>query len=340
MTTLKNNRTGIDRLRFLKMSVSFAALMSMPAYLRAASTDRWGTVLPTRRLGKTGLDVTMFGTGGGPLNADYGKTVSIIEAAIKGGCRFFETSRLYANGESERGFGKFLTPLYRRDIILMSKSLAADEETLNRDLDTSLELMKTNNIDIYLIHRIESVEDVENRLKGEVLDALVKAKEEGKIKHIGFSGHSDPAALNYFIDKNLPDLEVILIPVNVADPVRKSFILNTLPKANEKNLGVTGMKVYAGGGFFGRKIVWGIDVGKERERVIPEILSKREAQHFAYSLPLSATTIGCTEVSHVDENIANTLNYNGISESEYNELIERVTEVALNNTLEHYKTKD
>jgi predicted aldo/keto reductase-like oxidoreductase len=200
--------------------------------------------------------------------------------------------------------------------------------------------MKTDTIDIYLMHGIGSVEDVENRLLGGVFDALQKAKQEGKIGHIGFSGHADPAAHNYLIDKNLTGLEVVLLPVNVADPTWKSFILNTLPKARERNMGVIGMKIYAGGGFYGGKIVWGNDVGHERERVIPEIISKKEAQHFAYSLPVSATTIGCHDAGHVEENISITKSYTGLGDAEYKELIDRVSKTALGNTLEHYKAKD
>jgi predicted aldo/keto reductase-like oxidoreductase len=197
--------------------------------------------------------------------------------------------------------------------------------------------MKTDYIDIYLMHAITSPEDVENRLKGGVLDALVKAKQEGLIGHIGFSGHSSPFAHNYLIDKNFEDLEVVLLPVNPADVVQNSFILNTVPKANEKNMGVIGMKIFAGGGFFGEPATWGPGRGQERERVIPDILTTREAQHFAYSLPIGAMTIGCHDGDHVRENVANTRSYNGITQAQYNELIERVTDVALKNPLEHYK---
>ena len=99
------------------------------------------------------------------------------------------------------------------------------------------------------------------------------------------------------------------------------------------------MKIYAGGGFYGGEIVWGNNRGQERQSVIPDIISTKEAQHFAYSLPVSATTIGCHDAEHVMENIANTRSYTKISEIEYNELVERVTEVALSNTLEHYKLR-
>jgi predicted aldo/keto reductase-like oxidoreductase len=129
------------------------------------------------------------------------------------------------------------------------------------------------------------------------------------------------------------------MPVNVVDPVQKSFILNTLPLAQEKNVGVIAMKVFAGGGLHGREITWGNDVGQDRESLIPEIISNREAHHFTLSMPVATATIGCHDAGHVRENIANARSYAKISDAEYKELVEKVTQVALNNTVEHYKAQ-
>jgi uncharacterized protein len=335
---MKIKNQGIDRRHFIKLSATFAALMSLPVGLSASISDKWGSLLPTRKLGSTGLDVTMFCMGGGPFDADYDKTESLVETAMKGGCRFFETARRYGrDGESEKGFGRFLTPSYRKEVTLLTKTYANTAEELKRDVDISLENMKTDYIDIYLMHDIKTPEMVEARLKGGVFDELVKAKEEGKIGHIGFSGHSDPEANNYFINKGFSDLEVVLMPINVADAVQQSFSLNTVPVANEKDVGVIGMKIFAGGGFYGRPATWGAGRGQERELVIPDIISKKEAQHYAYSLPIAATTIGCNNATHVEEVLENTRNFDKLSEAEFKELIERITEVALNNPLEHYK---
>lgn len=329
-----------NRREFLKYAAALTAVMGLPIGLQATSADRWGTVLPTRKLGSTGIDVTCFGIGGGPFDADYGKSEEIIETAIKKGCRFFETARVYGNGASEEGFGKYLTPTYRKEITLMSKTHAKDGETLERELDESLEALKTDYLDIYLMHAITSPDDFERRRKGGVLEAAQKAKAAGKIGHIGFSGHSDPAAHSYVIDQNIDDIEVVLMPINVADLTWNSFILNTLPKANARNMGVIGMKVFAGGGFFGGDVVWGRDRGAKRELVIPRLISTTEAQHFSLSLPISTTTIGCHDAKHVTENINNVLSYNGMTQKEREALVEKVTQTALTNTIEHYKAKD
>jgi len=312
--------------------------MSLPSSVLSGKSDQWGKILPTRKLGRTGLDATIFCVGGGPLDTPYGKRAGeIVEEAIKGGCRFFETARQYADGKSEEAWGNYLTPNYRKDIILMSKSTARNADDLNRDLDTSLSLLKTDHMDIYMMHGIGSANDIERRFKDGVYDALIRAKEEGKVRHIGFSGHRDPEAHNYLINKNLEDLEVVIFPVNLADPHRKSFILNTLPVAIKHNMGVMAMKVFGGGGFIGEDISWGTDVGQSRQRIMPNLVSSTEAQHFSLSLPISTTSIGCTTANHVTEAISNANSFSGMSETERKQLTERISQVYWNNNLEHYK---
>lgn len=339
MLSKSNLSNSMGRRRFIKVSATVATLACLPFCARSVTSDRSGTILPTRKLGKTGLEPTIFCIGGGPFDADYKNAESIIEAAIQGGCRFFETARAYGRGESEIGFGKHLIPNYRDDIILMTKTTAKNSEAAMRDLDTSLEAMKTDYIDIYLMHAIRSPDDLEERLTGGVFDALVRAKEEGKIGHIGFSGHNDPVTNNYVINKDFDDMEVVLVPVNVADPVKDSFILDSLPLAREKNIGVIAMKVFAGGGFHGTPVVWGRNRGEERKRVIPDIISRKDAHHFTLSImPVATLTIGCKSAEEVNENISDAWDFSKIKESHHNELVERITEVASNYTLEHYKS--
>jgi len=121
--------------------------------------------------------------------------------------------------------------------------------------------------------------------------------------------------------------------------LRKSFVLNVLPKAVEKNVGIIGMKVFGGGGLTGAPIKWGGVRGEKRESVIPELISFEEALHFAWSLPISTTTLGCTNVEQVKMDIQYLHNFTGMSESKRNELTERLKELAARNNFEHYKMK-
>ena len=323
----------INRRRFLKIAAALTAMAYVPVFGQSAKTDKWGSVLPTRKLGKTGLDVTIFTLGGGPYNTNMQGEEAIVEAAFKGGCRFFETAKAY---RTEPAFGKVLEP-YRKEIVLSTKSGAFDAETLNRDLDASLKALRTDYLDIYLMHNVSTMESLKRKLDGGVFDAMLKAKEEGKIRHIGFSGHSDYKVNSHLIDKKLPDLEVMLVPVNVIDPVKDSFILNTLPTAIDNNIGIMAMKPLGGGAMMGADITWGEGKGKKRPRVIPDIIGMKDAQHFVYSMPVSTVSYGCTSVEQVEEDISLARNYTLMTKSEQETLIKRVTEIAQNNFLEHYK---
>lgn len=330
------NTNAVDRRDFIKLSGMIMAAMAIPIGCIDVK-DKWGHVLPTRKLGKTGLDATLFTMGTGSSGGSYEEIEALIEAAIHGGCRFFDTARAYGRGTRETVLGKFLTPKYRKEIILLSKSKAANADDLNRDLEASLKELKTDYLDVYLIHAISSTEDVDNRLNNGVLEAMLKAKEQGMVKHIGFSGHYNPDANIYLLDKNLPEIEVMMCPVNPVDPLRKSFILNVLPKAVEKNVGVVGMKILGGGGLTGVPINWGGTSGEARESVIPEKIGFEDALHFAWSLPVSTTTLGCTNVEQVKEDIKYLHSFAGMSESKRRELTESLKELALRNNFEHYK---
>lgn len=338
MKDINLSRNDLNRRDFVKLSGMFMAALALPIS-GFDIKDKWGAILPTRKLGKTGLDATLFTMGTGSSGGTYQEIEALMNTAINAGCRFFDTARAYGRGSRETELGKFLTPKYRKEIILLSKSGAKTADDLKRDLETSLKELNTNYLDIYLLHNIVSTEDVDSRLETGVLDAMLKAKEQGMIKHIGFSGHFDPDANIYLLDKTLPEIEVMMVPVNPVDPLRKSFVLNVLPKAVEKNVGIIGMKILGGGGLTGVPINWGGARGEKRESVIPELISFEDALHFAWSLPVSTTTLGCTNIEQVKTDIEYLHNFTGMSESKRKELTERLKEVAVRNNFEHYKMK-
>jgi predicted aldo/keto reductase-like oxidoreductase len=326
------NFNEITRRRFLQIASGMSMLAYLPFDFKEKS-DKWGYVLPTRRLGKTGLDVTIFALGGGPSNINHQEEEAILTTAFERGCRFFETARSYG---TEPAFGRVLEP-YRKEIVLSSKSRATNAETLNRELDESLKALKTDYLDVYLMHNVPNPDVMKQKFEGGVWDAMVKAKREGKVKHLGFSCHANYDICNQMFDLNLPDLEVVLMPVNVIDNVNNSFVINSLPKAVEKNIGIMAMKPLGGGGMLGTDITWGTGRGNKRPRVIPDLISMEEAQHFVYSHPVSAVSFGCTSVEQVVENISFAKSYRRMNSAKQASLIESVSDVAKNNLLEHYK---
>ncbi|MBK1879264.1 aldo/keto reductase [Pelagicoccus mobilis] len=329
----------LNRRQFLKTSTALTAgLIGSQLPLKAETSDVLGYVLPRRRLGKTGLDVTLFCIGGAHIGSRSEESAQArIEAAIEGGCRFFESAQGYQKGRSEERFGKYLTPKYREHITLMTKTTSTDGATTRRHLDESLKRLKTDYLDIYLMRWIKSKEDAENRINNGVYDALLEAKAAGKIKHIGFSGHTTPEANIHLIERGLPEMEVVLMPVNAVDLAYHSFITHALPQAIEKNLGVIAMKTMAGGSFFGGEAPWGPIKGQYREPIIPQKISVREAHHYVYSLPVASLTSGTDTVEHVRENVRNARSYAQLSERERQTIHKRVADYAATGSLEHYK---
>ncbi|HYQ57606.1 MAG TPA: aldo/keto reductase [Draconibacterium sp.] len=339
MGKVSNYSKETDRRHFLKTVAALTAMAYLPAFIpKTARADQWGGLLPTRRLGKTGLDVSMFCIGGGPYDYNVGSEERILETALEGGCRFFETARSYSRGESEQAFGSVLEP-YRKDIILSTKSRATDAESVKRELEESLKSLKTDYLDIYLLHNMASIEDVDNRINNGVYEVFLEAKAQGIVKHIGFSGHTHFEINNYLLDKDLPDMEVMLLPVNAIDPAYNSFILNTLPKAVDKNIGVMAMKALGGGGMTGADVAWGRGGrGTKRDRVIPDVISMKEAQQYVYSMPVATVTYGCTTAEQVKEDIEYVKNFSKMSNTEQSALVEKVASMNQDGVLEHYKS--
>ena len=311
-----------------------------PAFADLPGTrDRWGTSLPRRRLGTTGLQITHYGLGGFHLDkveneTDAGK---MIDYAIQNGVRFFDTATTYNKGRNEKLLGKYLIPEYRDDIVLMGKTMSRTAADVRADLEQSVESLKTDYIDVHLIHAVRSVEDADRRLNEGVLDILREYKDKGKIGHLGFSGHSDFKAHQHLLAKNIPDLEVCLMPVNVADPSYRSFINGTMQTMVERDMGILAMKSLANGGLFGKGKSG--PAMKESARVIPEKISVEQALHFALSMPVAALLNGCESLSDIHHNLPAVKRFEPMSIEEQQYLIARCRTEAETGTMENFKKR-
>ena len=268
--------------------------------------DKWGDLLPQRTLGATGERVTLLGVGGFHVGWTEEKDAAeVIEAAMEGGIRFFDNAESYGKGESEIRYGKYLTPKYREDIFLMTKTAARDAKTFWEHLEGSLSRMKTDYIDLYQIHNIADPEDVDYRIENGVLDALVKAQEQGKVRHVGFTGHRNPEAHLRMLEhtKSANPFATCQLPINALDPHSNSFQEQVLPILLERNIAPLGMKSLADGRFFALKrnlqrIQW-----QSEKPIIPTELSIRDAIHYVWSLPVSTLITGAENASLLREKI-------------------------------------
>ncbi len=325
-----------NRRDFLKIltGASMAALLPLPSFstpFQKRKRDKWGELLPVREFGNTGEKVTMLGVGGFHIGKmdDY-EAQKTIETAIEGGIRFVDSAESYQSGGSERNIGKFL-PKYRDEVYLMTKTRAKDAKTARQHLEGSLKRLKTDYLDLWQIHDIKSAEDVNSRIESGVLDVLLQAQQEGKVRHIGFTGHTRPNAHTHIMDKS-NDLQTCQIPVNLLDPGYNSFIKNVLPTLVNKKIGVIAMKTLAGGGFFGG----GFEGNYRQKNQVVDFITIKDAMHFVWSLPIDVLVTGADNAEMLQEKINLANSFTSLSDSERDTLIAKVAHMA-GKTVEYYK---
>jgi predicted aldo/keto reductase-like oxidoreductase len=246
-----------------------------------------------------------------------------IEASLEGGVRFFDTAETYQKGGSERRFGKLLVPKYRDVVFLMTKTTARDGATARRHLEESLKRLNTGGLDLWQVHSLESPADVDARLKDGVLDAMLAAREAGKARFIGFTGHRTPSAHERMLEKTRA-FDTCQMPVNLVDPSYESFIENVLPTLVERKMGVLAMKSLSGGGFFPSQ---GPSPGLA-PRPIPDRVTVADAISFVWSLPVSVLISGPDNAAQIREKIALAHRFSRMGKAKRQALIEKVADLA------------
>ncbi len=320
-----------NRRKFIKKAAAVAALSLVADWASAIpDSDKWGDILPQRKLIRNGEKVTSFCLGGYHLGFTENpkEAERMIERAMELGVRFFDNARRYNDGRSEEYMGKYLTPKYRDQIFLMTKAPAKTGEGVKKQLEESLKALNTDYVDLWQIHTFTTPQDVDDRLKAGVLDTFLEAKQQGKTRYIGFTGHQNPKTHLYFL-KKLDELGIELdtcqMPLNVCDPSFESFEKHVLPVLLEKKYGVIAMKTMAGGSMMGGRID---TTPKNIEtKDIPDVVAQTELTHanlhqYVYSLPVSALCSGCLHISELEHNIEVLRNLKKLSEEDIQTLIE------------------
>jgi predicted aldo/keto reductase-like oxidoreductase len=316
---------------FLQETAAFTGLASMVNWASASSEeDSLGQVLPMRKLTRDGERVTAFCLGGYHLGfTDNPKQAEqMIERSMQLGIRFYDNARKYQQGRAEEYMGRFLTPKYRDKIFLMSKAPDRSGQGVRIQLDESLKALQTDYLDLWQIHALQTPEDVDKRMAAGVLDVFLEAKEKGKVRYIGFTGHRNPKTLLHFLDfldKRGLLLDTCQMPLNVCDPSFESFEEHVLPVLLEKEYGVIAMKTMAGGSLMGGRIDTTPDDISTKD--IPDVVSKTDLtlanlHQYVYSLPVSTLCSGCRELHEIEENVAVLNNLKNLSDADKKKLIE------------------
>lgn len=300
---------------------------SVPALPSNPKTEK---AMPTRNLGRTGYRVGTFSLGGQsaierPDNFDV--AVPLIERALDLGVNYVDTSARYGGVEqrwSEQYFGAVMKRR-RSEAYLATKTHDRTRDGSLALLDRSLELLETDHIDLWQLHALSRMDQVDAVFaKGGAIEALVEARDQGIVRHLGISGHADPDVLIAAMERF--DFDCILLALNAADPHHLSFKTRLLPMAVEKEMGIIGMKIPARGLIL-KSWRAPTDPDSRHAGTVPGTLDMREAMRYVLSLPVSTVIVGCDDIGQLEENVGIARDFTPMSGGQLAELEARAEPV-------------
>ncbi|TNF55693.1 aldo/keto reductase [bacterium] len=263
--------------------------------------------IPRRKLGKTGVDVTILGLGGEGVLRTFGyekEAYALINRALDLGINYCESARAYAG--SETYYGKALRER-RRDIFLTSKSHGRDKKGALIHLEETLKNLRTDYLDLWQVHDVRTAEEIEEIFSPDgAINAFIEARQKGRVRFIGVTGHHDPIIISKCLE--MFDFDTVLIPVNPAEHAHKSFIDTIIPLARTQGMGVIGMKVYLRG----------------LSEKLPFYETMKPFLNFALSQDVSTVVIGCDTVQQLEENITFARSFKKMGEEELGVLLKAV----------------
>jgi predicted aldo/keto reductase-like oxidoreductase len=266
--------------------------------------------IPKRRLGRTGVEVTILGLGGEGVLRTFGQekeAYRLINRALDLGINYCESARAYSGSESYYGLS---LKERREEIFLTSKSHARDKKGALAHLHETLRNMKTGHLDLWQIHDVRTAGDIQSIFgKDGAMEAFVEAREKGLVRFVGVTGHHDPMIIKRCIE--LFDFDTVLLPVNPAEPHYRSFIEHVIPPASARDMGIVAMKVYF------RGLATRIATGKL------DLFYR-----YALSHPVTTAVIGCDTVGQLEENVRFASSFSPLSEAEQTVLSSQLSPVA------------
>jgi aryl-alcohol dehydrogenase-like predicted oxidoreductase len=280
--------------------------------------------IPLRQFGKSDVKVSALGMGGHHLGdaPDEKTAVQIVLEAIDGGITFFDNCWEYHRGKSEIWMGKGLKG--RRDkIFLMTKvcTHGRDANLAMRMLEQSLNRLQTDRLDLWQIHGVSFENDPELFIRPNgAAEALRKAKEQGKVRFVGFTGHKDPKIHLAMLNVGFP-WDSVQMPLNAFDAQFHSFQQQVLPELNKRGIAALGMKPINGHG----------------EPVAHGVISAQDALRYAMSLPVTTTITGMESLDVLHQNLAVAQNFQPMSKQEMLALEESLKKEAADGRFELYK---
>jgi len=359
-------KPNLTRRKFLKASIG-ATLMSPLAVLGGCGSGKRNSVapagkglgfappsvetvngMPYRLLGSTGAKVSLIGVGGfhlGKLSSPQ-EAAAVVRTALDEGVNFLDNAWEYHDGRSEEFMGQALREGYREKAFLMTKVCARDEKGAMENLEDSLRRLQTDVIDLWQFHEVDYDVDPDMIFaKDGAIHAAIRAREQGKVRFIGFTGHKSPKVHLKMLRQDFP-WDAVQMPINIMDAQYQSFAREVLPVLVQRKIGVVAMKsasfgdILRGGGRHRFESVRTalLDIDLVGDIVRGYKVSVAECLHFAMGLPVSVVVSGMDNLEMAKENIAIAKSYKPMTEGERSELLARVRDVARSGRLERFKT--
>ena len=278
--------------------------------------------MPMATLGRSGLRVSRFTLGGYHMLVNgEAECLRIIARARELGVNFFDSAHHYNNGESDRILGRALGgSAERQKVILMTKFEKYSKAEAMAGLEEQLRRLRTDYIDLWQVHQVSTHAEADQALgPNGSLEAFVLAKKQGKVRHIGFTGHHDPS-VHLKLLRSFDGWETIQMPVNLVDPHYESFIANVLPAARKQGLGVLAMKSNAMGA-----------ITRSNVAQIEECL------RFTLAQDIDTLVSGVETVAQLEANVLTVKTQSKLTPAEISAILERTKKGPTGTAVERYK---
>jgi len=284
--------------------------------------------MPYRELGRTREKVSAIGLGGWHLgleHVDEPLSIRIVRSAIDRGINFMDNSWDYNEGASELRMGKALRDGYRDKVFLMTKIDGRSKREATRQLDESLKRLRTDRIDLVQHHEVLRFEDPDRIFDAEGANAaLLDARQAGKLRYVGFTGHKDPHVHLYMLEVSRDrgfTFDAVQMPLNVMDAHFRSFEKLVLPELARQGIGVLGMKSMANGIIL-------------RSQTVTPV----ECLHYALNLPTSVVITGCDSMEILDQAIEAARTFRPMSTDAVSAILAKTAQAASRGEFELFKT--
>src|SRR6476661_5056520 len=300
----------------------------MSAYCRFDSGGTMTDSIPRRPFGKSGEEVSLLALGGahiGLSSLSEDESIRLQHAAFDAGVTFLDNAWEYNAGISEVRMGEAIkTWRSRDDLFVMTKDCAHDRKAGNSmvKLEQSLRRLQIDHLDLWQLHEVVWEDDPDWIFApGGSAEALLKAKEQGKVRYIGFTGHKSPAIHKRMLSQGFP-WDSVQMPLNVFDAHHDSFENEIVPICQEQGIAVIGMKSFASGRVF-----------SSNSGITPQ-----EALRYAMSLPVATIVSGMDSLKVLEQNLEIARNFTPLTDEERASIVARSEPFATDGVHERFKS--